>query len=286
MDSIKDILSSLKERFTSPLVFSFICAWMIINWQVVIALIWFDSLRFQELNHEQIFEFISKRVTYSSGIWIPLKAAVIYTLAAPILRNFIKIFYSWCYKWGEIFNLEIIGEGMISAKKYIRFRQDYDKRTKTLINLINTEDRRTELYESQKSELLELKNELSLEKLKNQEHQAFMSDLRNVGLLDGRWKKTISFENGGNGEETVTINGGRYIIDGMFGKPEHKFDIKNLFYDKRNKDLIFVKVVTPDFQGLGRRSDYIQINSLKLMTSNKLVGTENGTTKIEYTRID
>lgn len=285
MENFKDILNSFKERFSNPLIFSFACSWLVFNWQVVIALFWFDTIKFQEVHQQSIFQFVTNQVTTDSGLMHPFLFALAYTVLAPIFRNFIKIFYSWCFKWGEKINLKVIGEGMISAKKYIQFKENYDKRTTALIKILADEEQKSKLYESKETELLEVKQELGSEKIKNQKHDDFLKDLRNVNMLNGRWKNTYKKENGVPTSETVTIEFGKYIIDGSFGAKEHKFDIKNLYYDNNNKDLVFVKEVTHEFKNKVNPSEIINFNSLKFESKDRMVGTENGTTKIEYTRI-
>ncbi len=104
-------------------------------------------------------------------------------------------------------------------------------------------------------------------------------------MLNGRWKNTYQKENGEPSSETVTIEFGKYIIDGKFNEKEHKFDIRNLYYDKNNKDLVFVKAVSYEYKDKVGPSERINFNALKFESKDRMVGTENGTTKIEYTRI-
>lgn len=43
MDKISEILNSVKERVSNPLIFSFLASWLVYNWKIPVALIWFDE---------------------------------------------------------------------------------------------------------------------------------------------------------------------------------------------------------------------------------------------------
>src|SRR5215475_11842150 len=98
MENFKDILASFKDRFTNPLIFSFICSWLIINWQISTALFSFDRKQIEIEGYQTLSQFIKAKLNTTDAFWHPLLIAIGYTLLIPILKNLIRAFYSWTSK--------------------------------------------------------------------------------------------------------------------------------------------------------------------------------------------
>jgi len=94
MDKVKDILSSIRDRFANPLIFSFACSWIVINWQIPVALLWYNSKDIEKTGSKTIFDFISQRLDATNGFWHPLFFAVAYTVLIPVVRNLIRFLFS------------------------------------------------------------------------------------------------------------------------------------------------------------------------------------------------
>lgn len=285
MEKINDILDNLKERFSNPFIFSFVCSWLIFNWQITVGLIWYDPFQIEKAGYNSIFDLISQNLNFLNSFLFPFISAIIYTTLMPIVKNLISALHSWTTKWGDNWNLKILDNGKISINKYLKLRSDHIERTKILEDIISAEKTYQEQYNSARTELLSEKNknlEVS-QKLNNSEK--FIQQLYDFKFLDGKWLNNYQFPNGQKSSENIFIENGKYYVISTFGEKEHKFDIKNYFHDNRNGNLFFIKEILSSEKDQTPNSRHYNVNSLKIESDNFLAGLENGSTKIEYRRV-
>ena len=107
MDKISEILNSVKERVSNPLIFSFLISWLVYNWKIPVALIWFDKEQISANGSKSIFDFIEDEWKKNGYFWIPLFIALGYTFIFPIIKNLISATQTWMSKWGENLNLRL-----------------------------------------------------------------------------------------------------------------------------------------------------------------------------------
>lgn len=288
MDKLKDILNNLFDRISNPLIFSFICSWLIINWQITIALLWYDTEQIKLAGEATIFDFIYSKINTQDSFLHPLYFALIYTIAMPTIKNLIRALHSWTAKWGENWNLRILKEGKIPIEKYFKLRENYDQRTKILEDVIAKENEFANNYDSMDTALLEAKaieNEL---RQKLTECNIFIEQLNDVKILNGYWtnKYTDTINKRLTGSEEIFIEDGKYYVIEKFGEKIHTFNIRNFHFNNRHKTIFFIKeranqektvvisgsVILPRFNP----------NILKIQREDLIVGQENQTTKIEY----
>lgn len=101
MEKISDILDNIKERLTNPLLFSFILSWIFVNWEISVALLWYDPEQLERVHHSSIFTFIQSKLNWYSCIFWPFVFALLYTFLMPIIKNIINMFYAWNTNWGN-----------------------------------------------------------------------------------------------------------------------------------------------------------------------------------------
>jgi len=94
-ESMSKVLDDLKNRFASRFIFSFTMAWLIYNWQITVALFWYDKTQFQAEGCKSIFEFISDQLKNNTNSIKAFWTALIYTLGLPISKSLINI-------WDEV----------------------------------------------------------------------------------------------------------------------------------------------------------------------------------------
>lgn len=282
MEKVSSFFDHLKERFSNPLFFSFLISWLVVNWRISIALIWFDPKQIEATSNKSIFEFIEKNIGSDKVFWIPLLCALGYTLGMPVMRNLIRIFYSWVDKWGDKLNLRILSNGYISINKYLKLRSDHEERTKLLQDVISKEGQYLEQYNGLKTELLQSQNSNNETIQKLQSLEKTINDYNDTKILAGRWQCSFEFPNGTKGTEEVFIEYSDYNIVTEFGEKNRKFLIRDFHYDNRSGAVFFIKeVIEKEKHSLDTRSN---INRLKFETKDTLVGTENYVIKIEYRR--
>lgn len=290
MEKLKEIYSNIRDRFTNPLVFSFVCAWIIINWKVTVALIWYNPEEIRKTGCETIFEFISDKVNTGTGILHPFYLALGYTLLMPIVKNLISAFYTWTGTWGENWNLSISKGGKIPIGKYFKLRENYDRRTKILEKVISQESELTNKNATLETELFEIKDAANSLKLQLTESQNTISLSKNVGMLNGRWTNSYSDEidTSFNGIEEVLIENGKYSVIGISDDRIHYFNIIYFHFDVNGKTVFFIKERMNQqaaFKPNGLRANLrFNPNMLQFEGDNILRGYENGTTNVKYER--
>lgn len=284
MDRIKDILNSIKDRISNPLIFSFLCSWAAINWQIMVALFWYDPKQIEAEGHKSIFEFIRSKNSAAYNFWIPLLIAIGYTFLMPLVKNLIRAFYSWVGKWGENWNLRIVKNGKISVDKYLGLRADYQKRTKELQDVIDQESAYLKDYSSLNDQFRILQNNTNETTRQFNEVTYYIQQHQNVLVLNGMWENSFEIENGGRGREDVFIENGDYYVVDATGEKKLTFKITDFYYDNRNNRVFFIKELMPREKQGRPKEEHFSINHLFMEGKDFLSGYENKTTKISYRR--
>ncbi|HEY1045208.1 MAG TPA: hypothetical protein VGF79_02140 [Bacteroidia bacterium] len=283
MKNLNDLIGNLRERFTNPFFFSFICSWSIINWKIIIALIWFGPDQFSKSGDYSIFKFIEQNTTTSTSFWYPILLALIYTFLNPILKNIIIAFYTWSSKWGEKWNLKILKEGYISINKYMKLRSENEKQSLELMQIIQNESVYIDNFnrlQNDKNTLQQSYNDLRSENFISID---FIQKLNNIKLLNGTWEKTyISLENNIE-SESVTIEEGKYYIQRPTANKIHVFNIFDFYFDNKNQKLFFIKELVQNERANKPKEEYFLVNRLHFEGNDILVGTEN-LNRVQYKR--
>jgi hypothetical protein len=295
-DSIQDILDSMKERFTNPLVFAFMASWVGWNWRVVVALLWTDSGS-DVRSTTEVIEYISRNIQPGHGFWCPFASALLLVVILPLVKIGLQILYAYMNRMGTRVVLKIKAEGSISVRRYLSMRDDYTKRTERLVTLIEQEEETAEKLREATTEVTELRSKNV--DLQNSETQArtelgnkdrMMRRAFDLAGIGGNWKS--EYVNGNvHGEEFIEITGDKYFIISMSGgNPSSKqqmFKIISFHYDERKGEVCFVKELIDAQKNIRPKDHHFSVNILKFSEDGTtLTGTENTTTKIQYTRVN
>lgn len=295
-DSIQDILDSMKERFTNPLVFAFMASWVVWNWRVVVALLWTDSGSHEETTNG-IIAYIEHSVPLESGLIWPLLSAIAWVFLFPLIKARIQAFYARVNRDATNEVLKIKGQGSISVQRYLSLRDVYTERTEKLVTLIKQQEGIVEELSIATTEVTNLKSENV--QLKNSETQArtemankdmMMRRAFDLTVIGGNWKS--EYVNGNvHGEEFIEITGDKYFILSMSGgypsSKQQMFKITSFHYDQRKDEVCFVKELIDAQKNIRPKDHHFSVNILRLSEDGTtLTGTENTTTKIQYTRFN
>lgn len=290
MDKFKNIYDNIKDRFSNPLIFSFICSWLIVNWQITIGLVLFDSEQIKNEGFVSIFEFVNDKINVEKSILYPLYFSLLYTAFIPIIRNIIQAFYTWTAKWGGNWNIYISKGVNIPFEKYIKLRDEYNRRSEMLEEIISKENEYLDKYNKLNTDFLSLKTQTHELSQRLADSNNFIQHIDNYNVLNGYWtnKYVDTLDGKNHGTEDVYIDNGKYYIIEKFGEKKHVFDIRNFYFNIRSKTITFVKE-NPNQEASfvysgGKPSFKLNINILKVERDGLLVGVENSTTQIEYSK--
>lgn len=240
MDKITDFFKELKDRLSNPLISSFIIAWVVINWKIVIGLFAYDNKELAIDGYKSYLDLISQNLTTSKGLWQPLVVALFYTFAFPFLRNCILAFNSWIKTWGSNWNLRLSKTGKVPIDKYIQLRDVYTQRTELLENVLEKESKFLKENEEIKTNNLKLigeKNDLEAQIRR-------WVDNNKIEILNGEWEYTYN--------TSITkqkITNKIYISNGVITEIKNslndsraRYFIENFHLNPESSQLIFAKV--------------------------------------------
>ena len=234
MDKITDFFKEIRSRFYSPFFSSFILAWIIINWRVPIALLFYKQSEWQAAEHTTYVGLIERRVTISSGILWPVISAVCYTLVAPLLKNLIQTLNAYLDAKGMDWTLTAAKKGKISVDRYIQLRASYKVQEDALLKIYEDESKYLVLNGALHQKVEENRN-------KFENMSAGFEQLRGyseVRTYNGHWELTYADDNGQQKTEIVTINQGDICTTDRTGKLI--FRIVNIGYSAQTSEIMLV----------------------------------------------
>lgn len=277
-DSINEILKNIRERFASPFFFSFLISWIIWNWKVTVALLWYNP----ELYPKQgdLATYISYHTSLGTSLVWPLVSAILYT---TLFRVIISGLTELTTKWSENLNLRISKKSNVPIEKFLTYRNLYVNSHKELEIIIKDESKQIEenhklkqekqsleveklRLEGEKNDLnnkltkleferssleinqadLELKVEI-LEKFKVQSVETsrqlsqYLTNYRNINMMDGNWEFQYNNQlRNINFKETLKISDGVVSVVN-YGEIKATYNISFFFYDEPNA-MIFLQL--------------------------------------------
>lgn len=233
MDKISEILNSVKERVSNPLIFSFLVSWLVYNWKIPVALIWFDEKQISANGCNSIFEFIENENKSNYNFWIPFGFAILYTFGFPIIKGVIKLFNTKIAKLIDEIEIKILDNGKVSMDKYLSLRNEYISKIEDLENIISEES----ILKNENRKLLESNSQLEKEKIKI---YTKASESTHNDFLNGIWKIVNRNEcknTTGIDAELFRFYDGSCFID---NNSDRTFYVSNFINDWKHNIIYFV----------------------------------------------
>ncbi|WOK09279.1 hypothetical protein RT717_11580 [Imperialibacter roseus] len=253
MNKINDFFDTLKERFTNPFFASFIISWALINWEITLALLYWEN------GFDGLIDYISKKADWYYGFVYPFIAACLY----PFFRIAVDAAITWIKKISDNWNINISKERSVKISKYLRDRERLDTSLQNLEKIINAENvtadqlkKQIEIAETLQVNLAESRNRLveleqqvkdstALEK-KFSNAQDQLANITNSNVLNRTWKVTIGPVNEGktavfkiNGDSLSMMKNNELIEVGR---------VYGFHYMTPSKRISFIKVITEQTQ--------------------------------------
>ena len=245
-EKVKDVYENIKDRLSNPLIFSFLCSWLVLNWKIPVALIWYDKTQFSKCGCNTIFDFIELYWKNEGTFLSPVLISLIYTIAIPFVKNGIRLIFKRAQKLGDKNEAKYVLDGM--TKEHIKLKSDYDESEKKLNDKID-----------------------------------FISKLYDKSILSGNWTR---IRNNKDNEVTnkIRISDGYIYITENFNNENKESLIAIFFYDRDNRKIFFVSEdvdIRQAFEGKHISKMSYNINILYLKDNGDMSGLENDY-EIEY----
>src|SRR5690606_4877789 len=139
---MKDIIDSLKIRLNNPFIISFLLSWPFWNWEIVVALLWYNSDNLSKwTNFSNYYDIVNHYSTFHKSIVMPLISATAYTILYPILKWAISSFNAFFSTLEESNVLMISKRGYVSTKKYVEALRKAEEEILALSDIIKNEAR-------------------------------------------------------------------------------------------------------------------------------------------------
>jgi hypothetical protein len=228
MDKVSDFLKELRIRLSNPLVFSFLLAWIFINWKVTTGLIFYKIGDLKQDHYTSYIDLI--RQNYSAqGYYIsPLIIAVFYTFCFPFIRMWIKWFQVWVNTKTDKRIQVMTSQISIPMEKYLKDREQYISNAEQLKEILEKES----TYINENLSLRSEKNQLS-EKLNEYDR------LNNNNFLNGYWNIRHILE-GTEKNERININNGTLYRSAGKSREEGWLKISNYGINPGSKELVII----------------------------------------------
>ena len=131
------ILSPFVKRFSQPIILSFILAWIFWNWEIVVALIWYNQETMNKLPGKKTnyIEYINSLKDPWKLYWGPIISAFAYPFVVLIANNFnatIRRADTWLF-------LKISKGSSVPTSMYLDAQEDIDRQEKRISRFITEE---------------------------------------------------------------------------------------------------------------------------------------------------
>lgn len=136
MEKFSDLFKGLKDRLSSPLISSFIIAWLVANWRIIIGLIFYKISDLERDCYKSYIDLIEKNTNLKTNLILPLAIALLYTFAFPFIKNVIIAFGAWIKRWGSKWRFEISKTEPISLSYYLELTEKNTELQNRLIKAI------------------------------------------------------------------------------------------------------------------------------------------------------
>lgn len=232
---MKELINGIKERYSNTFFFSFVASWLILNWEIPIALLFHNNELLQRDCSETYVNFINNYLSnienQSDLFWSPVGYAFILSILFPIIKFVINI---WGVGWETIY--EILRESFtsrwrITPKKFYEMKSQKEDFEKKYIDLAVKHDN---------------------------------------NFLEGNWLYKIN-----NITEKIQIKDGeiyRINKDGIVA--ENIAIIKNFKLNGNDISFIKITNSLTDINGIASQKQFLY-NELKLLSVDQIQGNEN-----------
>ena len=130
MQNIKEVFSSLSERFKNPFYSVFVSSWLIINWRIVF--ITFSSHYSTDDKLDKISKIIHE---YQFSVWLPLLVAILFFFGYKWIELGAASYNSWLKKLRENNELKLMGKHSVQGSEFLEITKKLEDLNRNYIEL-------------------------------------------------------------------------------------------------------------------------------------------------------
>lgn len=279
MNRLSEFLKELRDRLSNPLFSSFILSWCVLNWEIMLGLLFYDISELQIDGYNSYNDLIKRNLNLENALYYPMYCALFYTFIFPFIKNVILAFNAWTKSWGDSWNLRVSKGGKIPTLKYLKLLEESNKNNELLEFTIENES----IYRNEKVEvenkLFKLEEEFAITKSMLEKWELSNA----VSVIDGKWEYHITTSlTKEKVVHKISIQSGRISF---YNTANHLQDesIKYFHLDPRlNRIFMVVESYISNGSGGTMRAPF-RFQTLEMLDENKLLrGKEDDVLEIEY----
>ncbi len=153
METLKEFFKNVNYRLSSPFIFSFVVSWLICNWQIPIAIFFYNNELLKTEGSLHYIALVTKYLNWFHALLFPFVAALFYTFAYPYINKWIKDYQTTVEVKAEESEIEIRKGSSIPMDKYLTLRDSVVKKEKKLDEIIKQESSTRDQLSAKQDEL-------------------------------------------------------------------------------------------------------------------------------------
>ncbi|BAV06706.1 hypothetical protein SAMN05421788_107361 [Filimonas lacunae] len=230
MEAVTDFFKELRSRFTNPLFSSFLFAWAIFNWRVVLGIIRYPSKELERAGYDTYIELVTKNSDCWNMLFGPIISAILYVMFFPIIRNGISAWQAFCVAWGTDWQVAISKDSVVPIDIYLKRTKETDILKGQLQEILAKENSTLDENLLLNTEIVKVRAELEEKAMRLK----FIDELSQITFFEGDWLVVHRLNENKLESQMVSINSGNMNLSSSNAIGS----IKSLYYNTVNRILL------------------------------------------------
>jgi|GEM_PF-2521743 len=188
METVNEFLKDLRSRLTSPFFGSFLISWVIINWRIPVALLFYKQDDLHLDGYNSYIDVISSNYDNWNFFGWPIASAFGYTFIYPFFRDFIRKIHARIAKVTDAKLLKISKDGYISVSKHMELQQKYEDNIQKITKFFENQDKLQQDYATSLTDLGLAKQKAAQVKAESDSRFFKWESMLSKNMFEGRWK--------------------------------------------------------------------------------------------------
>lgn len=186
MEKPSEILKSLEERVTNPLLASFFFAFFTYNWKIAVALFLYSPERIRQFGYIDHFYFIEANIRLD----VPIYIAVSYTIAFPIIKYCLITWAKYIKLRTESLYLNWSKDESVPVERYLELDKKHEEKTPKFEKYLTVEKELREEISTLNAQIRTIRLELK----KERDFTEFTTKFNDAKNFAGSWLITNMFD--------------------------------------------------------------------------------------------
>lgn len=239
MEPLSEFWRNVKERVSNPLIFSFILAWLIYNWEITLGLFWLDSNEIRLTGNANLVDYIKAKANKPGGICWPITIAVLYCIFVPLFKEALRSFNAVVFKYGSKLYFYISEDSKIDFNLFVEQARQIEKHKKDIDTLLKDVVETAKSHSDTKTKLESTVSAHDALAIKLGDEEAKVKSFRDLSILQGTWQINPDINPKSRNEVTISNDIWMPVAHGHVVP----YSIEIFFYDSTDQLMTFHRVM-------------------------------------------